>query len=72
MKVFLAGGTGRSESFSCRTSSRVDTKWSPSPAPTRRRGRRGGSNAKAKRELGWQLAYPTWRRGFVEDWVDVP
>ena len=27
---------------------------------------RGGSNAKAKRELGWQLSYPTWRRGFVE------
>jgi 2-alkyl-3-oxoalkanoate reductase len=27
---------------------------------------RGGSNAKAKRELGWQPAYPTWRRGFVE------
>ncbi|HEV8337145.1 MAG TPA: NAD(P)-dependent oxidoreductase [Candidatus Polarisedimenticolia bacterium] len=27
---------------------------------------RGGSNAKAKRELEWQLAYPSWRRGFVE------
>jgi hypothetical protein len=27
---------------------------------------RGGSNAKAKRELGWQPAYPSWRRGFVE------
>ena len=27
---------------------------------------RGGSNAKAKRELGWQPIYPTWRRGFVE------
>jgi nucleoside-diphosphate-sugar epimerase len=27
---------------------------------------RGGSNAKAKRELGWQLDYPSWRRGFVE------
>ena len=27
---------------------------------------RGGSNAKAKRELGWQPTYPTWRRGFVE------
>jgi hypothetical protein len=25
---------------------------------------RGGSNAKAKRELGWQLIYPTWRQGF--------
>jgi nucleoside-diphosphate-sugar epimerase len=27
---------------------------------------RGASNAKAKRELGWQLLYPTWRKGFVE------
>jgi 2-alkyl-3-oxoalkanoate reductase len=27
---------------------------------------RGGSNAKAKRELGWKLNYPSWRRGFVE------
>ncbi len=25
---------------------------------------RGASNAKAKRELGWQPAYPTWREGF--------
>jgi nucleoside-diphosphate-sugar epimerase len=27
---------------------------------------RGGSNAKAKRELGWQPIYATWRRGFAE------
>lgn len=26
---------------------------------------RGGSNAKAKRELGWRPAYETWRSGFV-------
>jgi 2-alkyl-3-oxoalkanoate reductase len=25
---------------------------------------RGSSNAKAKRELGWRLAYPSWRQGF--------
>jgi nucleoside-diphosphate-sugar epimerase len=25
---------------------------------------RGASNAKAKRELGWRLAYPSWRDGF--------
>jgi len=25
---------------------------------------RGASNAKAKRELGWQPAYPSWRQGF--------
>jgi 2-alkyl-3-oxoalkanoate reductase len=25
---------------------------------------RGCSNAKAKRELGWQLAWPSWRQGF--------
>jgi nucleoside-diphosphate-sugar epimerase len=27
---------------------------------------RGASNAKAKRELGWTLRYPSWRRGFAE------
>jgi 2-alkyl-3-oxoalkanoate reductase len=26
---------------------------------------RGASNAKAKRELGWTLHYPTWREGFA-------
>jgi nucleoside-diphosphate-sugar epimerase len=26
---------------------------------------RGASNAKAKRELGWTPAYPTWREGFA-------
>ncbi len=25
---------------------------------------RGASNEKAKRELGWQPAYPSWRQGF--------
>ena len=25
---------------------------------------RGSSNAKAKRELGWQQRYPSWRDGF--------
>ena len=29
-------------------------------------GVRGASNAKAKRELGWQLRYPSWRLGFRE------
>jgi nucleoside-diphosphate-sugar epimerase len=29
-------------------------------------GARGASNAKAKRELGWSLHYPSWRQGFVE------
>lgn len=28
---------------------------------------RGGSNVKAKRELGWQPSYASWRRGFVEE-----
>lgn len=27
---------------------------------------RGCSNAKAKRELEWQLIYPSWRQGFLE------
>ena len=25
---------------------------------------RGSSNAKAKRELGWRLRFPSWREGF--------
>jgi nucleoside-diphosphate-sugar epimerase len=28
---------------------------------------RGFSNAKAKRELGWELRYPSWRQGFKAD-----
>lgn len=28
---------------------------------------RGFSNAKAKRELGWQPRYPSWRQGFKEE-----
>ena len=28
---------------------------------------RGFSNAKAKRELGWRLRYPSWRQGFKEE-----
>jgi 2-alkyl-3-oxoalkanoate reductase len=27
---------------------------------------RGASNAKAKRELGWRLRYPSWRLGFAQ------
>ena len=27
---------------------------------------RGFANAKAKRELGWKLRYPSWRQGFKE------
>ncbi|MGH3180751.1 MAG: NAD-dependent epimerase/dehydratase family protein [Streptosporangiaceae bacterium] len=28
---------------------------------------RGFANAKAKRELGWKLRYPSWRQGFKEE-----
>jgi nucleoside-diphosphate-sugar epimerase len=30
---------------------------------------RGASNAKAKRELGWTLRYPSWRQGFRETYA---
>ena len=35
---------------------------------------RGASNAKAKRELGWQLRYPSWRQGFAAElgWTCSP
>ena len=35
-------------------------------AVTMRTEGRGFSNAKAKRELGWTLRYPSWRQGFKE------
>jgi hypothetical protein len=28
---------------------------------------RAFSNAKAKRELGWELRFPSWRQGFKEE-----
>jgi nucleoside-diphosphate-sugar epimerase len=31
---------------------------------------RGASNAKAKRELGWSLRYPSWRQGFAAVYVE--
>ena len=31
---------------------------------------RGASNAKAKRELGWTLRYPSWRQGFAALYAD--
>jgi hypothetical protein len=33
---------------------------------------RGSSNAKAKRLLGWQPFYPTWREGFRRGLADRP
>ena len=32
---------------------------------------RGASNAKAKRELGWKLRYPSWRQGFVAAFAEA-
>jgi nucleoside-diphosphate-sugar epimerase len=32
---------------------------------------RGASNAKARRELGWTLRYPSWRQGFVAAYAPV-
>ena len=32
---------------------------------------RGASNAKAKRELGWTLRYPSWRHGFAEAYAEL-
>ncbi len=33
---------------------------------------RGASNAKAKRELGWQPAFPSWRAGFEALYSNLP
>jgi nucleoside-diphosphate-sugar epimerase len=32
---------------------------------------RGASNAKAKREFGWEPRYPSWREGFVAAYASV-
>jgi nucleoside-diphosphate-sugar epimerase len=32
---------------------------------------RGASNAKAKRELGWDPRYPSWRQGFVAAYASI-
>ena len=32
---------------------------------------RGASNAKAKRDLGWTLRYPSWRQGFVAAYAQL-
>ena len=51
--------------------------WSPArPWPAPRRRLRGATNAKAKRELGWEPGHPSWRQGFAEprlaSWVTHP
>jgi 2-alkyl-3-oxoalkanoate reductase len=33
---------------------------------------RGAANAKAKRELGWTLRYPSWRQGFAAAYGSAP
>ena len=33
---------------------------------------RGASNAKAKKELGWALRYPSWRQGFPAAYSPAP
>jgi nucleoside-diphosphate-sugar epimerase len=33
---------------------------------------RGFSNAKAKRELGWEPSYPSWRQGFAAELAQAP
>jgi 2-alkyl-3-oxoalkanoate reductase len=33
---------------------------------------RGASNARAKRDLGWTLRYPTWRQGFAAAYGEQP
>jgi nucleoside-diphosphate-sugar epimerase len=35
-------------------------------------GSRGASNAKAKREFGWTLRYPSWRQGFAAAYGSAP
>ncbi len=41
-------------------------------APVMMEQSRGASNAKAKRELGWQPYFSSWRQGFREGLAEVP
>ena len=59
MRVFVAGATGA-----------IGKQLVPRPAAGEvgavlMTELRGASNAKAKRELGWQPRHPSWRQGFA-------
>ena len=41
--------------------------WAGDVAVTMMTQGRGFCNAKAKRELGWKLRYPSWRQGFKDE-----
>jgi hypothetical protein len=79
MRVFVAGGTGGGGWCGCpiwpcagaKRPMRVP-KWlarllAGEMAVMMMTEGRGFSNAKAKRKLGWQLRYPSWRQGFKEE-----
>ena len=55
--------SARSRRATCRSGSAGS--WPARRLATMMTEGRGASNAKAKRELGWQLLYPSWREGFV-------
>ncbi|MEZ5152877.1 hypothetical protein [Rhodococcus zopfii] len=63
MRVFVAGGSGV---LGQRLVSRLVARGllAGEVAVTMMTEGRGFSNAKAKRELGWELRYPSWRQGF--------
>ena len=63
MRVFVAGGTG---AIGRRLAPQLVACGHQVTATTTNEGR-GFSNAKAKRELGWELRYPSWRQGFKEE-----
>ncbi|MFD6672793.1 hypothetical protein ACFWDA_00245 [Rhodococcus zopfii] len=63
MRVFVAGGSGV---LGQRLVPRLVARGllAGEVAVTMMTEGRGFSNAKAKRELGWELRYPSWRQGF--------
>jgi nucleoside-diphosphate-sugar epimerase len=59
MRVFVAGATG---AIGKQLAPRLAAGEVSAVLMTKLR---GASNAKAKRELGWQPRHPSWRQGFV-------
>ena len=56
VRVFVAGGSGA-----------LGRRLVPQLVVIMMTEGRGFCNAKAKRELGWKLRYPSWRQGFKEE-----
>ena len=68
MRVFVAGAAGVAQAAGAKPPRRVPV-WlgrlaAGEVAVSAMTQIRGSSNARARQELGWQPAWPSWRQGF--------